>query len=36
MAQLDQHHASLAGMEIFEFTLGPAPVLDPDRPEGVR
>ena len=33
--QLDQDHASFAGMEICEFDLGPAPALDPDRPVDV-
>ncbi|MFI6624889.1 hypothetical protein [Streptomyces sp. NPDC050528] len=33
--QLDQDHASFAGMEICEFELGPAPALDPDRPVDV-
>ncbi|KPI15850.1 hypothetical protein OK006_10766 [Actinobacteria bacterium OK006] len=30
--QLDRDHASFAGMEICEFDLGPALVLDLDRP----
>ncbi|WP_405995117.1 hypothetical protein [Streptomyces sp. NBC_00986] len=33
--QLDQDHASFAGMDICEFDLGPAPALDPDRPVDV-
>ncbi|MET9479065.1 hypothetical protein [Streptomyces sp. NPDC006638] len=30
--QLDRDQGSFAGMEICEFDLGPAPVLDLDRP----
>lgn len=33
--QFDRDHASFAGMEILEFKLGPAPALDPDRPDGM-
>jgi hypothetical protein len=29
---LDRDHASFAGMKICGFDLGPAPVLDLDRP----
>ncbi|MCB5163802.1 hypothetical protein LG634_02950 [Streptomyces bambusae] len=33
--QLDRDHTSVAGMEVCEFALGPAPALDPHRPAGM-